>query len=118
MINVSEALDFDLCESISVQRTSSGEYIDGIYQEGTKSFFNSIASIQQPSDEDIKYITEAEKTTDLRLIICKDKLQTSNKFYNTIADNIICDAGTYKIIAVKDYSKFGHTTCIGTKIAN
>ena len=118
MINVSEALDFDLCESISVMRTSTGSYIDGIYQDGTKSYFNSIASIQQPTSEDIQFITEAEKTTDLKLFICKDILKTSNEKLKTIADIVLCSFGSYKIISVKDFSNFGHTTCIGTRIDN
>ena len=45
-INVSEALDTDTAEIITVNRTTGG-YVDGVYQENVSATFKTIASMQQ-----------------------------------------------------------------------
>jgi hypothetical protein len=114
-INVSEALDSDTGEIVTVVRTVPGAYIDGIYSKGVESTFKTLASVQQPSAEQLDQLEEGERNRDARLFISKKPLRGMSDRDGTIADLVIYRGFRYKIIAPKDWSVYGHTTVMGVR---
>ncbi len=114
-INVSEALDSDTAMIITVVRTENGSYVDGIYQEGTTSTFKTLASVQQPTPDDVQMLPEGERNKDLRKFISKKPIRTTSDRDEVIADKVIYKGNHYKIISVNDWDDYGHTTSIGVR---
>lgn len=114
-INVSEALDPDTSEIITVQRTSGSGYVDGIYQKGTVSTFKTICSVQQPNPEELQSLPEGERNKDIRKFISKKALRTASDQDAIIADIILYKGKQYKIISVADWDSYGHTTALGAR---
>ena len=72
VINVSEALDSDTAQIVTVERTSAGAYVDGIYQKGSTSTFKTLASVQQPTPKQLDILPEGEKSKDVKLFPSHD----------------------------------------------
>lgn len=114
-INVSEALDSDTSEVLTVVRTSGGGYIDGIYNPGTESTFKAIISVQQPSPDELQNLPEGERNKDIRKLISNKILRTASDRDSLIADKVIYRGIRYKIISAGDWSAYGHTTAFGAR---
>ena len=115
-INVGEALDSDTAVSITVERRSGGDYIDGIYAEGSIRIFKTLCSPQQPSPQDLQTLPEGERDKDLFKFITNKLLRTGSDRDTTQADVLIFKGNRFKIIAVGDWDTFGQTTSIGAKL--
>ena len=115
-INVSEALDSDTAEVVTVTRTSSGSYVNGLYVAGSTSTFRTLASVQQPTPKDLQNLSEGERDMNPRLFISKKPLQTVSDRDNTIADTVTFKGKTFKIIKVGDWESFGHTDAFGVRV--
>lgn len=115
VINVSEALDSDTAQIVTVERTSSGAYVDGIYQKGSTSTFKTLASVQQPTPKQLEILPEGEKSKDVKLFISKKPLRTTIDDEQLIADIVIYKSVRYKIISSGDWDDYGHTMAMGVR---
>ncbi len=114
-INVSEALDMDTAEIMTVERTSIGSYVDGLYVKGSTSTFKTLASSQQPTPRQIETLPEGERDKNPRLFISKKPLRTLSDRDGTPADIVIYKSVRYKIIMLGDWSSYGHTYAFGVR---
>lgn len=114
-INVSEALDTDTAEIVTVERTSTGSFVDGLYVKGAVSTFKTLASVQQPTPNEIQNLPEGERNKDVRKFICAKVVRTTNDRDELIADLILYKSNKYKIISTNDWDTYGHTTAFGTR---
>lgn len=114
-INVSEALDADTAEVITVVRTNGGGYVDGLYQEGTETIFKTIASAQQPTPDELEALPEGERDKSIFKFISKKPLFTTKDRDGEAADVVIHKGIRYKLISSGDWSSYGHTTAFGAK---
>ena len=115
VINVSEALDSDTAEIITVERTSSGSYIGGLYVKGSKSTFKTFASVQQPTPNQLMILPEGEKDKNIRLFISKKYIRTTSDKDGLIADVVVYKGIRYKVISSSDWSNYGHTMAMGVR---
>lgn len=115
VINVSEALDTDTAQVITVERTSAGGYVDGIYVKGSTSTFKTLASVQQPSPKELEILPEGEKDKDIKMFISKKPIRTTNDEAELIADVVIYKGNRYKIVSSADWDDYGHTKAMGAK---
>lgn len=116
VINVSEALDTDTAQVITVERTSIGAYVDGIYVKGSTSTFKTLASVQQPTPKDLEILPEGEKDKDIKMFISKKPIRTTNDEAKLIADVVIYKGNRYKIVSSADWDDYGHTIAMGAKL--
>lgn len=114
-VNVSEALDSDTAEKVTVERVSGGGYVDGIYQKGSSSTFKTICSVQQPSPDELQNLSEGERDKDIRKFISKKVLYTTRDRDGSIADTVIYKGIKYKIISAGDWNVYGYTTSFGAR---
>ena len=115
VINVSQALCNLTSEPVTVERTTGGGFVDGIYQKGASATFKMIASVQQPTADDLEQLPEGERNKDIRKFISNKLVRTASDRDGLIADLVIYDGIKYKIISVQDWSKFGQTTSFGAR---
>ena len=115
VINVSEALDTDTSQIITVERTAAGSYVDGLYVKGSTSTFKTLASVQQPTPKQLEILPEGEKDKDTKLFISKKPILTTNDEAGLIADLVMYKGQQYKIISSADWDDYGHTMAMGVK---
>lgn len=114
-INVSEALDTDTAEIVTVERSLGGAYVDGIYQKGTLSTFKTLCSVQQPSPNELQNLPGGERDKDVRKFISKKTLFTTRDRDGTIADTVLYKGFRYKLISSGDWDVYGHATSFGAR---
>lgn len=112
VIQVSEALDLDTSEIVSVERTE-GSFVDGIFIKDDPTTFIMFASVQQPSGSELNNLPEGERDKDVRKFISNKLVRTSQDSSNTLADVIIYNGDRFRIIKVEDWSVYGQTTSYG-----
>lgn len=116
VINVSEALDSDTAEIITVIRDSgAGSYIDGLYVKGETTTFKTFASVQQPTPRQLEMLPEGERDKNPLLFISKKPLRTTSDRDNVIADIVLYKGNRFKIVSVGDWSSYGHTMGFGVR---
>ena len=114
-INVSEALDSDTAEIVTVTRTSGGGYVNGIYTKGSTSTFKTVCSVQQPTPDELQNLAEGERNKDIRKFISKRPVRTASDRDGLIADSILYKGFRYKVISAMDWDSYGHTTSFGAR---
>jgi hypothetical protein len=114
-VNVSEALDIDTSEIVTVIRTSGGWYIGGIYQKGIQSTFKTVCSVQQPTPEELQNLPEGERNKDVRKFISKKPIRTTSDRDGVIADLVRYKGFNYKIISAGNWDSYGHTIAFGAR---
>lgn len=115
VINVSEALDTDTAQVRTVERTSPGSYVDGLYVKGSTSTFKALISIQQPTPKQLEVLEEGERSKDVKLFISNKPLQTVDDKDQLQADVVISKGKRYRIIQAGDWNDYGHTTAMGVR---
>ena len=115
VINVSEALDTDTSQIVTVIRTAAGSYVDGLYVKGSTSTFKTLASVQQPTPIQMEILPEGEKDKDVKLFICKKPVNTTNDEEGLIADILMYKGKRYKVMHSADWDDYGYTAAMGVK---
>jgi hypothetical protein len=115
VINVSEALDSDTSQIITVERTAAGDYVDGLYVKGSTSTFKTLASVQQPTPIQMEVLPEGEKDKDTKLFISKKPILTTNDEAGLIADVVIYKSQRYKVVTSGDWDDYGYTAAMGVR---
>lgn len=113
-INVSEALDYDTSEVITVKRQKGG-FVDGLYIKGKTNIFKALASVQQPTPKQILTLPEGERDKNVFLFISNKPLQTADDREGTIADVVMYKGKNYKLIRAGDWTAYGHTMAFGAR---
>lgn len=115
-INVSEALDTDTAEIITVTRDDGdSDFVDGLFVKGGVTIFKTLASVQQPTPKDLQILPEGERDKNPRMFISKKPLRTTNDKDGTIADIVTFKGVNFKIIMVADWESYGHTIAFGVR---
>lgn len=112
-IRVSEAIDSDTAERVSVSRTASGGYINGLFVQGPVSKFVTLASVQQPNPKELQIVDKGERAKSLLTFRSLKQLRALDDRKNVIADVVTYDGGQYKIIAEGNWRVYGYTFAIG-----
>jgi hypothetical protein len=115
-INVSAAIDSDTAEIVTVERTSSGGYVDGIYVSGTVTTFKTLSSVQQPTTQDLQMLPEGDRDANPRLFISKKLLRMVSDRDNLVADVVLYKGLRFKIIALGDWISYGHNLAFGVRV--
>lgn len=115
-INVSEALDSDLCLKLTVKRKTGGTHVDGLWVPGVESTFVSMISPQQPTAQEILVLPEGERSKDVMKFISKRVIRQADDKSAVEADVVLYDSKEYKIIKAEKWGTFGHTIGYGTRI--
>ena len=114
-IQVNEAIDSDTAEKISVSRTT-GSYVDGLYVENPPAVFNTLASVQQPTPEQLNSVDDGELTSNMVAFYSLKPLLTSDEIAGTIADIVAHKGQQFKIVSAGDWSSYGYSFGIGAQI--
>ena len=114
VINVSEALDADTSEIITVERNTR-TFNNGIAIPGIPTTFKTVASVQQPTPEDLQFLPEGERTKDLRKFISKKPLFSAREGADGIADILIYKGVRFKVVTLADWNSYGHSTAFGAR---
>ena len=114
-INVSEALDSDTAEIVTVERRGTGTWVDGKYIKGDATTFKTVCSVQQPTPEEIQNLPEGERGKDIRKFITKKPVRTTQDKDADIADRIYYKGIWYKLVDAGDWNAYGHTTAFGAR---
>ena len=96
-INVSEALDSDTGEIVTIERVT-GSYVDGLYQKDSPTTFKTLASVQQATPKETQFLPEGERQKDIRRIISKKSIRGSNDKDGVPADIVIYKGSRFKVI--------------------
>lgn len=116
-INVSEAIDFDTAERISVFRyTGGGLDDDGIWQKGVATEIKTIASVQQPSGKDLQRLPQGQRARNIKKFICKTRLLTVDDIDQIQADEIVYVGKRYEVIYAENWNAYGHTTALAARV--
>lgn len=114
-INVSEAIDSDTAERITISR-DTGSYVDGLWvANGAPLLVPALAGVQQPSTKQLEVLPRGEKATDAKLFISNKRINTTDAKSGLPADNIIFEGETYKCYAAADWGSYGHWTVVGVR---
>ena len=114
-INVSEALDTDTAEVITVSHRAGG-YVNGIFQTTITSTFKTLASIQQPAPKHLERLAHGQRDRDIVLFISKKPLFTVNDRDGLSADTFTFKGNSYEVIDSGDWSSYGHTTGMAARL--
>jgi len=114
-INVSEAIDSDTAERITVERSSPGSYVDGLFVAGPTSTFKALASVQQPTPRDLQTLPEGERVKNPKMFISTKALKTANEDDKTLADVLIVKSIRFKVIMLADWLSYGHNIAFAVK---
>lgn len=108
-INVSDALDLDTGEIVTIERFQAGGYADGIYTEGSTNTFKTLASVQQPNSRELMVLPEGERAKNPVKILSKKPVRTADVVGSTNADVLIYQGNRYRIMAALNWQAYGYT---------
>lgn len=119
-INVSGALNSDTAELVTVERRSSGSFVDGIWTPSGDpvTTFRTYISVQQPSPQQLTVLPESERTSDVRLFISAKPLRVGMDKPRVESDVILYGSEKYRVISLGDWNAYGHSTVLGVRIKN
>lgn len=115
-ITVNEALDYDLCEKVTLVTTSVGFYQNGLYVKGSESERNILASVQQPSPKQLEILEKGQRDRDIKLFICNAPVNTVDSGIGKPADKIIRKNDTYEVLQSSDWNSYGHSSVMAAKL--
>lgn len=114
-INVSEALDSDTAEVVTVARTT-GAYIDRKFVKNPPTIFKTLASVQPATSDEMLLLPEGERAKSILKFICKKPVYSVKDRDGLPADEISYKGSKYKVVDAADWSSYGHNTVLGAKL--
>lgn len=97
---------------ITVDRSSPGSYVDGVWVPGTVTTFDTDASVQSPSSRDLLNVPENERTSFTRRIFSTTPLMTIDEVNQTPADIITYNGRTFKLSSQYPWDANGYTEAL------
>lgn len=114
-INVVEAIDSDTSVIVTLEDRDGGNYVDGIYIPVTPSIRKALASVQQPTPEQLKFLEGGERNSDLRAMYLNKQVKVAEKGVNE-ATIVMHRDKRYKVVFAGDWEDFGWFFAIGAKV--
>lgn len=115
-IQLNRAIDTDTGERIIIYRRSGGDYVKGIWVEGTTKELKALASVQQPTKEEIELMTGLERDKDMKMFYANKTIVASSEFDDTEADIIKWKGRLYKAMKLGDWDSYGYNIAMGVRI--
>lgn len=114
---VKNAICTNTGEKVIILRSSLGHYDDeGIWIPGTVSQIKALASVQQPTKQQLELFTGLERTKDMKTFYVNKRIISSNEFDSTESDNILWNGKTYRAMELGDWNSFGYSLVLGVRI--
>ena len=114
---VKEAICSDTGERIQIRRkTNDGYYEDGIWKEGRTILIKALASVQQPSKQQIELFTGLERDKDMKSFYVNKPLRASSEFDDTEADEILWKGRVYRAMQRGEWESYGYNIAIGVRV--
>ncbi len=107
--------DPDFLINLSVERTTAGSYVEGLYVEGISSNITVPASVQPANSEDFKNMPEGERFGGSQVLFSLLELQGAKDL--APADKVLNYLGVdWKIVTVEHWAHHGYYKSIMVKI--
>lgn len=115
-LKVRDAIGADTGERVVIRRRASGDYADGIWVEGTPELLKALASVQQPTKQQLELFTGLERGKDMRSFYVNRYVRTASEFNNEEADIILWNGREYKAMQLGDWDSYGYCIAVGVRI--
>jgi len=104
--------------TLSIQRVSPGQYVNGIWQEGSISVVNGRYSVQPTSPDDMQRLPEGRRERVSYTLFGNPPLQTADDNAGTNADTVDINGETFEVSAVQLWENniIPHCKAIVTKV--
>ena len=113
---VRSAIGTDTGERIKIRRKSAGGYVDGLWVAGTSDDIKALASVQQPTQQQIELFTGLERDKDMKTFYVNTFVRTSSEFDDAEADQIIWKDRVYRAMHLGGWDSFGYNIVVGMRI--
>lgn len=112
-IQVSEAIDLDTGVVVTLENTTGGAYVDGKYVPGGTTITKSLASVQQPTPEQLQFLEGGERNKEMKSFYLLKRVNTGS---DDQTSSVITHRGKrYKVIFVGDWEDYGYFFAIGAR---
>lgn len=115
-LNVRDAIDTDTGERIILNRKTAGFFDNGIWKDGIRKKIKALASVQQPTKQQIELFTGLERDKDMKTFYVNKFVQASSEFDDTEADEIIWKGRVYRAMHLGEWESFGYNIVLGVRI--
>lgn len=116
-LNVNDAIDTDTGEKIIILRkTTDGFYKKGIWQNGREKRIKALASVQQPTKQQIELFTGLERDKDMKTFYVNKYVRASSEFDEHEADQILWKDRVYRAMHVGEWESYGYNIIVGVRI--
>lgn len=115
-INVGNAICSDTGERVLIKRKTKGKFVDGIWEQGLTITIKALASVQQPTKEEIELFTGLERDKDMKSFYVNKNIIASSEFDDTDADEIIYNGMTYRAMKLGNWNAYGYDLVMGVRI--
>lgn len=113
---VKDAICTDTGERIKIRRKSDGYFDDGIWKKGRSVLIKALASVQQPTKQQIELFTGLERDKDMKTFYVNKFVRTSSEFDEAEADEILWDNKVYRAMQLGGWNSYGYNIVIGVRI--
>lgn len=113
---VREAINTDTGERIKIRRKTDGYYDNGIWKEGRPIIIKALASVQQPTKQQIELFTGLERDKDMKTFYVNKYVRTSSEFDDTEADEILWKGRVYRAMKLGEWDSYGYNIAMGVRI--
>lgn len=115
---VDNAICSNTGEKIVIQRSSLGDYDEeGIWVKGDDVEIKALASVQQPTKQQIELFTGLERDKDMKTFYCNKRIVVSSEFDKTESDKILWKGKVYRTMQLGDWNSYGYSLVLGVRIA-
>ena len=115
-LNVRDAIDTDTGERVRLKRKTDGFYEKGIWKEGRPQYIKALASVQQPTKQQIELFTGLERDKDMKTFYVNKYVRGSSEFDDTEADIIMWKNREYRAMQVGEWESYGYNIALGVRI--
>ena len=115
-LSVRDAIDTDTGEKIKLKRKTDGFYEKGIWQKGRFRYIKALASVQQPTKQQIELFTGLERDKDMKTFYVNKFVQASSEFDDNESDTIIWKDREYRAMHVGEWESYGYNIILGVRI--
>ncbi len=115
-LKVRQAIGTDTGERISIRRNAQGAYVDGLWVAGASTIIKALASVQQPTKQQIELFTGLERDKDMRTFYVNRLVRTSSEFDDAEADIILWEGREYRTMQLGGWESYGYNIVLGVRI--
>lgn len=115
-LNVRSAIGMDTGERVTISRKEAGDYVDGIWIEGTVVQIKAVASVQQPTKQQIELFTGLERNKDIKTFYINKDVRLSDEFDGVEADEILWKGRKYRATKLGEWNSYGYNVVMGVRI--